>query len=379
MTRRRVGINLLWLVPGVVGGSEEYTTRTLAGLHRLAPEDLDVTLFALGPFAAEHAELVEGFETVTLPLTGQDKSVRVAAESSWLALQGRRHQLELMHHAGGVMPLVRALPGVLTIHDVQPIVHPENFSPAKRAFSRVALPLSARAARLVLTPSEYSRQAIIDVLGVDPTRARVIPHGVPEPDPDPGEAADLRRLEAYGIKPPFLLYPAITYPHKNHGTLIRAFSALQERRPDLSLVLTGGEGTEERSLAVLVRELGVSSAVHRVGRIPRRDLDACLRQAAVLTFPSRYEGFGIPVLEAMAVGVPVVASDATAVPEVVGGAGLLVEPGDVDGWVDAVDAVLRDPGLRDRLVASGLERWRHFEQIRAARVLADAYRDAAQP
>jgi alpha-1,3-rhamnosyl/mannosyltransferase len=206
----------------------------------------------------------------------------------------------------------------------------------------------------------------------------VVPHGIAQPDPDPGEAVDLRRLEALGVRPPFLLYPAVTYPHKNHETLIRALAALRGRRPDLSLVLTGAEGPEEESLGLLVRELGVGSAVHRVGRIPREDLDACLRRAAVLTFPSRYEGFGIPVVEAMAVGVPVVAADATAVPEVVEDAGLLVGADDVDGWIDAIDSVLGDPGLRDRLIRAGFERWRRFEQVDAARILAEAYRDAAQ-
>lgn len=375
MSPRRVGVNLLWLVPGVVGGSEDYTIRALAGLHRLAPPNLDITLFALRPFVDVHPEFVERFPVVTLPLTGRDKSVRVAAESSWLALQSRRHALDLMHHAGGIMPAVRAVPGVLTIHDVQPIVHPEHFSPAKRAFSRVAIPRSARAARLVLTPSEYSRRAIVDELGVDHARTRVVPHGIPEPHPDPGEPADLRRLEAYGVRPPFLLFPAITYPHKNHVTLVRAFSALRRRHPDLSLVLTGGEGSEEGSLAGLVDELGLDASVHRLGRIPRDDLDACLRRAVALTFPSRYEGFGIPVVEAMAVGTPVVAADATAVPEVLGDAGLLVDPDDLDGWVDAIDAVVSDAALRERLVASGHRRWPRFEHVAVAEVLAEAYRE----
>jgi alpha-1,3-rhamnosyl/mannosyltransferase len=376
VTARRLGVNLLWLVPGVVGGSEEYTTRTLRGLHRLGPEDLEVTLFALRPFADAYPELVSSFPTVMLPLTGRDKSVRVAAESSWLALQGRRYELDLMHHAGGIMPPVRAMPGVLTIHDVQPLIHPEYFSPAKRAFSRVAIPRSARAARLVVAPSEYSRRTIIELLDVDPARTRVVPHGLAEPEPGPGPAADRDRLAAFGVRPPFVLYPAITYPHKNHETLIRAFAPLRARRPDLSLVLTGGEGSEEERVGALIGELGVDPGVHRLGRIPRADLDACLRQAAVLAFPSRYEGFGIPVLEAMAAGCPVVAADATAVPEVVGGAGLLVDPDAVDDWVDALDAVLGDDGLRRRLVTAGRARWSHFDEIDAAGRLVDAYRDA---
>lgn len=378
MSPHRLGVNLLWLVPGVVGGSEDYTTRTLMGLDQLAPADLEVTLFALRPFLTAHPELVERFETVTLPLTGRDKPVRVAAESSWLALQGRRHDLALMHHAGGIMPALRGLPGVLTVHDVQPLVHPEHFGPAKRTFSRVAVPRSIRAARLVLTPSEYSRETIIDLMEIEPDRVRVVPHGIPDPSPDPGETADRQRLDALGVRAPFLLYPAITYPHKNHETLLRAFAVLKERHGDLELVLTGGTGPEEARLTALADELGVGEAVHRLGRIARPDLDACIRRAAVLTFPSRYEGFGIPVLEAMAAGCPVVAADATAVPEVVDDAGLLVDPDDVEAWADAVTRVLGDAGLRARLATAGVERSHRFRQLDAARALADAYRDGLE-
>ena len=164
----RVGVNLLWLVPGVVGGSEEYTVRTLDGILDVAPPDVDLVLFALRPFIEAHPELTDRIETVTLSLTGRDKSVRVAAESSWLAFQCRRHGVAMVHHAGGILPAVRAVPGLLTVHDVQPLLQPENFSPAKRAFSRAVLPRSAKAARLVVTPSEYSRQALLSMVDVPP-------------------------------------------------------------------------------------------------------------------------------------------------------------------------------------------------------------------
>jgi glycosyltransferase involved in cell wall biosynthesis len=376
VTPERVGVNLLWLVPGVVGGSEEYTTRTLDGVLSVAPDDLDLVLFALRPFALAHPELSERMPTVTLPLTGRDKSVRVAAESSWLALQGKRHGVAMMHHAGGIMPAVRAVPGLLTVHDVQPLLHPENFSPAKRAFSRAVVPRSARAARLVVTPSEYGREALLSVVDIEPEQVWIVPHGIPEPPDGPGREADLTALaERYGIRPPFFLYPAITYPHKNHRVLIEAFARVAADRADASLVLTGGEAQMERELAELVADLGLGDRVFRLGRIPWPDVEALMRRARALTFPSRFEGFGAPVIEAMARGCPVVAADATALPEVVAAAGVLVDPDDQEGWAREMLALLDDEARRSRLVDAGYRRASEFSAVASADALLAAYRE----
>jgi glycosyltransferase involved in cell wall biosynthesis len=373
---QRVGVNLLWLVPGVVGGSEEYTTRTLDGVIQRQPDDLELVLFALRPFVDAHPELTERLQTVTLPLAGRDKSIRVAAESSWLALQCRRHGVSMMHHAGGIMPAVRAVPGLLTVHDVQPLLHPENFSPAKRAFSRAVVPRSARAARLVVTPSEYSRDALLSVVDLPPEQVRIVPHGIPDPPPGPGRDADLAELEAtYGIRPPFVLYPAITYPHKNHQTLIAAFAEVAAARPDASLVLTGGEAQMEKELAEVVAELDLGGRVFRLGRIPWPDVEALMRQAAALAFPSRFEGFGAPVIEAMARRCPVLAADATALPEVVGDAGVLIDPDDVSAWAHEMLAVLDDDAHRTRLVEAGVRRAADFTALASADALLAAYRE----
>ena len=376
MSAARVGVNLLWLVPGVVGGSEEYTVRTLDGVLEVAPSDIEIVLFALRPFMDAHPELTDRIETVTLSLTGRDKSVRVAAESSWLAFQCRRQGVAMVHHAGGILPAVRAVPGMLTVHDVQPLLQPENFAPAKRAFSRAVLPRSAKAARLVVTPSEYSRDALLSVVDLPPEQVWIVPHGIPTPSVGPGRDVDLAQVdEAFGIEPPFFVYPAITYPHKNHLTLVRAFADVVRQHPEASLVLTGGEAQMEGEIHETIAELGLEGSVHRLGRIPWGDLAALLRQARGLGFPSRFEGFGAPVIEAMARGCPVIAADNTALPEVVGDAGVLIDADDTEAWSKELVRLLEDEGHHADLVARGRERASTFTAVASAEALLRAYRE----
>ncbi len=374
----RVGDNLLWLGPGVVGGSEEYTTRLLAGLAEHPPTDLHLTLFVLESFAAAHPELVAAYPTVAVGLDGTRKPVRILAESSWLARRARLRRIDLLHHAGGVVPPIGSTPVVLTVHDLQPLAMPANFSPVKRAYLEAMLPRSAKTARVVITPSAHAGSEVRDRLGIDPQRIRTVPHGIaPVGAPPTAEVrAAVRARHGLATDEKFFLYPAITYPHKNHALLLDAFAGVAIDHADVVLVLTGGAGQEEDRLSRQIAALGLESRVRRLGRIPRRDLDVLLADATGLTFPSLYEGFGAPVLEAMARACPVIAADATALPEVVGGAGSLVDPRDPDGWTRAMVSLLTDDLRRADLIAAGPARAAMFTWERAACALADAYRQA---
>jgi alpha-1,3-rhamnosyl/mannosyltransferase len=375
--RHLVGVNLLWLVPGVVGGSEEYTVRCLEGLAERMSPGIEVRLFALETFAEVHREVAEAFETVLLPLDGHRKPIRVAAESSWLARQARRHGLDLLHHAGGVVPLVHNVPAVLTIHDLQPLVMPENFSWVKLAYLRSMLPRSARAARVVVTPSEHAGRSVVDTLGVAPERVVTVPSGIDMTAIGPPDPAEEQRVRAtYGITGPFFLLPAITYPHKNHLMLLRAFADLVVTHPDVTLVLTGGTATSEAAVQTEIVRLGLTDRVKRLGRVPRPDVDVLFDAATALTFPSVFEGFGIPVLEAMAHGCPVISGNTTALPDVVGDAGMLVSPYRPSEWTRAMAELLDQPERREALRRSGLARAAHFDWRRSADALERAYLQA---
>lgn len=372
MSRLRVGLNALFLKPGRVGGTEEYVRRLLWALESDVAHEVAVALFVGGRFAASLPDGTNASIAIA-PLSGDSPPIRIAIESTWLAREASRRSLDVVHHLGNTIPHVRTRPAVVTIHDIQPIVRPGDFGWIKGGYLRTRLRSAALGSRVVTTPSAFVRGQVIERFGVDEARVVVVQApillnptademGSPLPAP---------------VQAPFFLYPAITHPHKNHVTLLRAFAAVAASDPHVSLVLTGGEGAAEAAVHDEIRARKLQERVHRLGRIPRPDLDRLLRRAVALTFPSRHEGYGLPVAEAMALGCPVIASHATALPEVVGEAGLLVDPDDVAAWGDAMVSVLADDDLRALLAERGRDRVVSLSPAETARRLVHAYRFAA--
>ena len=376
-----VGINLLWLVPGEVGGSEQSTVATVQGLADLAGDDLGLVLFVLPPFADAYPELVSAVPTEIASIDGRSRARRILEES--MRLPGRTVGLDVVHHAGGTVPsrrdarLATEQPAVvLTLHDLQPLVANATHSWVKRAYLRYAVPRSVRASRRVAVPSEFVRRTVLDRLQASPDDVVVIPHAVPvRPLGTPRDVL----LERHRLAGPVVLYPAITYPHKEHSTLLTAFEQVLARHPDALLVLTGGAGPGESAVAAQIAASPLlSRRVRRLGRIPDADISGLLELADVVAVPSRYEGFGLPALEAMAAGTAVVAADATSLPEVVGDAGRLVPVGAADAWTDAIGDLLADATERDRLAAAGLARAAGYTTQKNASAFARLYHEAIQ-
>lgn len=362
----RIGVNLLWLVPGEVGGSEGWATGLLRQLaeHPPGPE---VVVFAPPAVLAAHPWL-DAFGVVRAP-GGRSRPKRVLAEATWLAAAAKRARVDVLHHPGGTVPLLRTTPSVLTIHDLQPLAMPEHFSARKLAYLRRRLGPSARAARLTTGVSEFTRADVVARLGVAEDRTAVTPPAV---DPAP-PASDVDVRTALRLDRPWILFPAITYPHKDHAVLVRAIADL----PDLLLVLTGGAGPEEQAIHRLAEHLGVADRVRRPGRVAEGVLDALYRGALACTFPSRYEAVGLPVLEAMARGCPVIAADASGLPAVVGDAGVLVAAGDPRRWAEAVSALAADDARRARLRAAGHRRVEAWAPAASAARLVEAWQRGA--
>jgi glycosyltransferase involved in cell wall biosynthesis len=365
---RRVAVNLLWCVPGEVGGSEDYLVRQLLGLPDAGARaaDIELTLFALPGFATAHPDLADLFRIVEAPINGASRARRVLAEHTWLTKQTAAS--DLVHHGGGTIPARGTQPTLLTIHDLQYRTYPEYVRPLKRLYLNRAMPRSAKRATVIAVPSEYVRGTVIDAYGCDPAAVVVVPHGM-ERTLGVGATpeADLRTKFALGDGPVIVL-PAVTHPHKGHRFVLQVM-ARHWTDPSLRLVLVGGVGAAERDVMAAIGELGLERRVVRAGRVSADDRDGLLKMAAAMVFPSEYEGFGAPVIEAMTLGAPVICSDRTCLPEVAGDAAIVL-PLDPDAWAGALaDAV----GRREQLVAAGLARAANFTAQRSAEALLGAY------
>ena len=361
-TAKRIAINLLFLVPGDVGGSEEYAVRTLRAFARHGSNDIRPVLFIHEALRQAHPDLCDEFEVVAAPGDGRSRLQRIIRESTWLA--GRTGDFDAVHHVGGRIPMRSSRPAVVTVHDLQPFDHPEHFSVAKEGFLSWSIPRSLRRADVVVTVSDAVGERVAKHFGVDPARIVTVSSGVD-------------RVVDHAVEPsapPVVIYPAVSHPHKNHEVLIEAFARIADRHPEARLVLTGGAGRSEGSLIVAVKSSGLGDRIERTGRIPSDELAARLAGASVLAFPSLYEGFGIPVLEAMAAGVPVVVASGTPAEDVVGGAGWSVDADDIAGWAEALDQALGDAEARSVAAEAGLRRAAEYSWEASAEQLERAWR-----
>lgn len=360
-----VSVNLLWCVPGRVGGSEDYLVRQLLGLAEI--ESMIVpTLHVLPGFAQAHPELAAIFPIDVARINGGNRARRVLAEHTWLA----RHTAEsqLVHHGGGTMPSGGSKPTVLTIHDLQYRTYPQYLSKTKRRYLEWAMPRSAARATVITVPTEYVRQRVIEGYGTDPDRVIVVPHGIEKAlGHQASSETDLR--ERFGLGDgPVVVLPAITHPHKGHQFLLEVM-ARSWTDGAVRLVLIGGAGSSERSVESTIVDLGLSDRVVRAGRVSSADRDGLLKMAAAMAFPSEYEGFGAPVIEAMALGAPVICSDRACLSEVAGDAAIVL-PLEHEAWAGALDEAIR---RRAELTTAGRARAATFTFVHSADALLEAY------
>lgn len=362
-----VAVNLTWLAPGRVGGSEQYLTRQLAGLPQQT--DMRLTLFCQRSFGAAHPELAERFSVSEMPFDRDWRGARMLAEHTWL--RARTRDATVVHHGGGTVPVGARRPILLTVHDVQYLTFPHYFSAARLRYLQTMMPRSVKRASLIATPSQFVRNTLIEAFEVADHRVVVVPHGIPDVTPPPPEVVNRALADTRLNDREYVVYPAITHPHKAHAVLV---DMLRQLDRDVSLVLIGGEGSAEAELQAVIRASGLSDRVFRLGRVDTATRDALVAGAIALVFPSEYEGFGAPLVEAMALGTPVVCSAADAVLEVVDGAAIVVSDASGEAWAAGVRCAI---AARADLVAAGARRRQVFTLEASGRALEAAYRRAA--
>lgn len=285
-----------------------------------------------------------------------------------------RSRPDLVHALGYALPLMWPGRALMTICDLSFVRFPELFNRANATYLAAITRLSARRATHIITISESTRRDVIQLFGVPPSRVTAIYCGVSDHFQPPERAALERFRSERGLPERFLLYLGTLEPRKNVPNLIRAYARLRERRTDAPpLVLAGGRGWKDAEVFALIESLGLSSSVVLPGYVPATELPLWYGAALAFVYPSRYEGFGLPVLEAMACGTPVVTSNSSSLPEVVGDAGLLIEPNNVDLLADALERVTSDESLRGTLSLAGRTRAALFRWDRMASETIETY------
>jgi glycosyltransferase involved in cell wall biosynthesis len=372
VTAPHIGLDLLYLDPGATGGMETYA-RALVPLLPAAFPEARFTVFAGRELAAEwraapwHPDL----RLAGLPVSSSTRILRTAAQQTLVAGAARRAGVDVLHSLGNLGPLAGPR-RVVTMHDLIYLRHPDTTSGLLAKGLGQLAPLTARRATRIIAVSQATAQDLQELLAVPAVKVDVVPSGpglapVAAPTPEPQLRATL------GLGPgPLVLSVSARRPHKNLARLIEALG----RVPGAELVLPGYPTAFDDDLRDDARRAGVAERVHLCDWVDDAQLEGLYRAATCLAFPSLAEGFGLPVLEAMARGLPVACSSVSALPEVAGDAALLFDPYNIDAIAGAVATLLDDEALRSRLAARGREQAARFTWERTAVGTVASYRRA---
>ena len=328
----------------------------------------------------------DNFRVRAVPFTDRILNILWQRMHVPLPIQAFTGQIDLFHSPDFVLPPLGSAPALLPVHDLSFLTVPEHFVPGFREYLERAVSRGVRKATHILADSQSTRRDLIELMGVSPEKITVIYPGV---EARFTQVHDVESLEAvtrrYELPALFILGLGTLQPRKNFDGLINAFGQLladtlgRNEFSDLHLVICGGPGWMHQGTLDAVRRRGLEGRVHFPGFVRDEDLPALYSLAAAFAFPSWYEGFGLPVLEAQACGTPVVVADNSSLPEVVGDGGLLVNAADQDGLSHALVMALTDEKLRAKMRAAGRVQATRFSWDTAAKQLLQIYEQFATP
>ncbi|MBI5033444.1 MAG: glycosyltransferase family 4 protein [Chloroflexi bacterium] len=364
-----IGIDATAL-PERLFGAGNYIVNLIAALSRLDTPNEYVVF--VKPFHASLFKTLQRARTIQVALPM--RTLRIAWEQTALPILARQYKLDVLHSPHYSLPLAAPCATVVTFHDMTFFLYPQAHLLYKRIFFRTMIPLAARRATSIIAISESTRQDILRLLKTPSEKVNQVSYGISSQF---HLTENCNRLDEarhkYNLPAEFALYVGNLEPRKNLPILLQAFARLVHQGLPHSLVLVGSRGWKDDAVFTTLSELGISDRVHFLGYVTQDELPLIYQASRVFVYPSLYEGFGLPVLEAMACGTPVITSNVSSMPEVAGDAGLLINPNSIDELTVALQRALTDSELRVTLAQKGLKRAQSFSWERTARETLAVY------
>lgn len=371
-----VGLNLIYLVPGETGGTETYAHELVAALVTHHPH-LRITAFVNRESAGDHNSPWPGLvRTVTVPVNARRRSEWVRGEQLLLPGLAARAGVDLVHSLANTTPLRGSQRRVVTIQDVIFKIYPETHTRARALALRVLVPLGARRAHRIIASSVSTRDDLVELFGVPPSKIDVVPLGLGARTVAPSAERGLRERLGLGTRS-IVLTVSAKRPHKNLVRLLDALALIPSGRRPL-LVLPGYPTSHEAELRARAAAIGLAEDTQFLNWVTDEDMEGLYAIATCFVFPSLYEGFGLPVLEAMARGVPVATSARGSLAEVAGDAALLFDPEDPRSMAAAVERLLGDDAKRAHLQQLGFAQAARFTWEETASATVATYRRSLQ-
>ena len=363
----RIGINALYLIPGAVGGSEIYLRSLLPALAAIDPVNQYFVL-TNRETAPDIVPKAPNFTARPQHVKASNRPARIIWEQTSLPPEISRLALDVVLNAGFTAPLFSPCPQVTVFYDLQHKRHPEYFRWFDLPAWKLLLWGAVKRSRIVIAISDATARDLKRYYGLPDAKLRTVNLGV---DPH------FRQVRERRLPEKFLLTASTLHPHKNLDGLLRAFARFHAERPDFRLIVCGMHGFFTEQLMALRGRLGLESAVEFPGWLPREDVYDLYARAWACVFPSKFEGFGLPVLEALAAGVPTACSNIEPIATLAGDAAVRFDPDQVDSMVGAMLAVTNDEALRHRLAGAGPRQAAKYSWEATARGTLDALLAAA--
>ena len=362
----RIGVNALYLIPGGVGGTEIFLRSLLGGFAETDSHN-EYFVFTNRETGGDLVPDRPNFHLLPQPVRAACRPARILWEQTGLPAVAGRRGLHVLFNPGFTAPLLAPCPCVTVFHDLQHKRHPEHFRWFDLPAWRALLFQAALSSDALVAVSQATRRELLRFYPLPPSRVYVIPHGV---DPRLFEFATRRREAS---PEPLLLCVSTLHPHKNIERLLDVFAGFRRRHPEFRLVLAGVRGFHTEAVENRISRLGLESAVHITGWISRADLYELYLRAHACVYPSTFEGFGLPVLEAMAAGIPTACSGIEPLREIAEGWAVMFDPLDSEAMEQALARVTEDAELRRRLQQQGPERAAAFSWRKSAQAYLELF------